>query len=207
MKATCTGPECARLEETRGLCAAHYAQTRRGKQLTKLREKGFKEPNVAIEIEDCYVIVLTDRQGKMTEVAFVSKEDIAKVQEHRWCLIRCGASSYAVRQGEGEHRMHRLIMGSPGGMEVDHKDRNGLNNTRENLRIVTHAENGQNMVRKGRVELRGIWCDVNKPEGSQRWQVACQIKGVRHRSTHKTEEEAIAAARELRKKHLPFAVD
>jgi hypothetical protein len=37
--------------------------------------------------------------------------------------------------------MHRAIMGAPAGIEVDHIDNDGLNNTRENLRFATHQQN------------------------------------------------------------------
>lgn len=40
--------------------------------------------------------------------------------------------------------LHRVLMGDIGNMQVDHIDGNGLNNRRENLRMVTHAENLQN---------------------------------------------------------------
>lgn len=38
-------------------------------------------------------------------------------------------------------RMHRMIADCWNGMTVDHIDRNHLNNTRENLEIVTQLEN------------------------------------------------------------------
>lgn len=37
--------------------------------------------------------------------------------------------------------LHREIVDCPRGMQVDHKDNNPLNNHRENLAIVTPAEN------------------------------------------------------------------
>lgn len=40
--------------------------------------------------------------------------------------------------------MHRQIAQPPRGMIVDHKNRNKLDNTRDNLRICTHGENTQN---------------------------------------------------------------
>jgi hypothetical protein len=40
--------------------------------------------------------------------------------------------------------MHRLIMGAGPGQLVDHRDGDGLNNTRSNLRICTSLENARN---------------------------------------------------------------
>lgn len=42
--------------------------------------------------------------------------------------------------------MHRLIMGEPKGMMVDHKDGFGLHNERDNLRICTRGQNSMNSV-------------------------------------------------------------
>ena len=40
--------------------------------------------------------------------------------------------------------MHRLIIGAKDGEVVDHRNRNGLDNRKQNLRICTHAENTRN---------------------------------------------------------------
>ena len=40
--------------------------------------------------------------------------------------------------------MHRVIMNPPNGMFVDHKDGDGLNNQRSNLRVCTASQNNQN---------------------------------------------------------------
>lgn len=40
--------------------------------------------------------------------------------------------------------MHRVIMGEPADLQVDHRDCNGLNNRRKNLRVATNAQNAHN---------------------------------------------------------------
>jgi hypothetical protein len=41
--------------------------------------------------------------------------------------------------------MHREIAKTPDNMKTDHKDRNGLNNQKYNLRICSHADNMRNI--------------------------------------------------------------
>ena len=64
-------------------------------------------------------------------------------------------------------RLHRLIMGFPSNTnDIDHIDRNPLNNRRCNLRLCTHAQNTRNMSKhigitgskyKGVTWRRGKW--------------------------------------------------
>lgn len=59
-----------------------------------------------------------------------------------WYTIKSARTSYARCYHKGEHLyMHRLVMEEPVGMVVDHMDCNGMNNQRENLQVVTQAEN------------------------------------------------------------------
>jgi hypothetical protein len=61
---------------------------------------------------------------------------------HRWTASKIGSTRYAMTAIDGKTTyLHRLIMDARKGQEVDHIDGNGLNNTRDNLRIVTHKQN------------------------------------------------------------------
>jgi hypothetical protein len=85
-------------------------------------------------------------QGKF---AVVDPEDFQKLNAHKWFVKKSGNNIFyairAMRRVNGRKKnisMHRQIMGAtPPGLVIDHKDSNGLNNTKENLRIVTSAQN------------------------------------------------------------------
>ena len=93
--------------------------------------------------------------------------------------------------------MHRFLIGAP---NADHRDRDGLNNSRSNLRNATHSQNQCN---------KKAWS--KKPQASQykgvkispRWKEGCNQKKwaaeIKHNKkvyflgTHRTEIEAAKA--------------
>jgi hypothetical protein len=75
-------------------------------------------------------------------VAYVDDSDRDRVTGYRWRLHEDG---YAVAGGGKTFvRMHRLIFGTARGQQVDHIDRNRLNNQRANLRAATASQNAAN---------------------------------------------------------------
>lgn len=93
-------------------------------------------------------IPLTGLGGKF--VATIDDEDYALISKYKWFASRGGRKVYAranVRTGKGSFQrvcvfMHRLIL--PDVPVIDHRDGNGLNNCRDNLRPSTHASNAWN---------------------------------------------------------------
>jgi len=104
-------------------------------------------------------------QGKF---AIVDDEDFDWLSKLKWCANKHGKTYYAVRHQEmnGEDslvRMHAEILKPPPGIETDHKDRNGLNNCRINLRIATRSQNAANgPSRKGRRFKGAYWHRLNR---------------------------------------------
>jgi len=95
-------------------------------------------------------------------VAIVDDEDFEWLSAHSWCAKpTTGGKFYAHRGGRGHSiYMHRAIMDAPVGLEVDHADRDTLNNRRENLRICTRSDNCANSANRiGQSGFRGVALD------------------------------------------------
>lgn len=86
-------------------------------------------------------------QGK---IALVDDDMYDRLSQFIWYATRIRHHWYAVRgvrlpSGKrGKQFMHRSILSLPPGIRVDHKDGDGLNNTRDNLRPATTQQNGFN---------------------------------------------------------------
>jgi hypothetical protein len=68
------------------------------------------------------------------------------MSKFKWYAKKNGKTYYALRKvTDNGHRvtlpMQNVVMGIPHGVIVDHKDRDGLNNRRENLRVCTKSQN------------------------------------------------------------------
>lgn len=79
-------------------------------------------------------------------IAFVDAVDGPLVVPHRWQELPGRHTSYAKfsKRGGPTILMHRLIIDAPRGVQVDHINRNGLDNRRVNLRLATPGQNNAN---------------------------------------------------------------
>lgn len=99
-------------------------------------------------------------QGK---VALLDDEDYERAAQFKWSATlnaKPGRKEkwYAHRKERFEGRirtvyLHRWLVACPPGFVVDHRNADGLDNQRENLRIVTQAENLRNVKREPRTEV------------------------------------------------------
>lgn len=104
------------------------------------------DPNMPDTITPYREIPLT--KGK---VALVDAADYDLVSQYRWHAFKNASGEWYARstslaRKEGKSLwMHRLILNCPPDKKVDHKDHDGLNNRRYNLRPATNAQNIYNM--------------------------------------------------------------
>lgn len=112
----------------------------------------------------------------------VNDSDYGYLNQFKWYASLIGKKYYARRfiKVKGKRNMismHRVIMNTPKGMQVDHVDNNGLNNQRVNLRNCTQLQNRFNcLVRGNKTGYKG----VSKAEGANRWKAFITAYGKRH---------------------------
>ncbi len=78
--------------------------------------------------------------------ALVDDEDFEWLNKFKWSAWRNKKTFYAARKVRIKGQqinvlMHRLILNAPANMQGDHINGNGLDNRRENLRLVTPRKN------------------------------------------------------------------
>lgn len=148
------------------------------------------------------------------KVALVDDEDYKLVSRFKWHademknrknlwyartgLPRAGGRSRGLR-------MHTLIMGK--GVLVDHRDGNGLNNQRTNLRIATRSQNLQNCAPwKHSSRFKGV-CRSRSEKLKKPWRVEIQHERKKlFLGRFRTQKLAATAYNEAAKKLFgPFA--
>lgn len=87
-------------------------------------------------------------------------------------------------------KLHRIIAGIDDiKVDVDHRDGNGLNNRRSNLRVCNHSDNMKNRRPRGTSRYMGVSLHRNK-----HWLAKINIAGKQiHLGSFKTEIEAAIA--------------
>jgi hypothetical protein len=134
-------------------------------------------------------------------------DDFAHLDRYRWHFSHDGyvrRSTPRVNGVPGTQLLSREVLGLAKGdsRQADHISRDKLDNRRSNLRIVTGAQNVQNVpARGGASPHRGVW---RRPSG--RWVAQVRANGHCHTlGTFDTEDEAARVAMEGRQRLLPYS--
>lgn len=129
--------------------------------------------------------------------AIVDSEDYRLVAGFRWHSHKNNRSVYArtslqIRTADGKREshlwMHKLVL--PGVSLVDHRDGNGLNNRRGNLRPATHQQNMRNRRLTNGKKFKGAF----HAKGSARWfsSICVNYRNI-YLGSFDSEEEAACA--------------
>jgi len=131
------------------------------------------------------------------QVALVDDADLPLVDGHRWFSQRRRDDYHhaATHCGGKYVYMHQLILGTQPGTEIDHKNRNGLDNRRANLRACTHSENQCN--RRIQSNNTSGFRGVSWYAKSCKWRAKIKRFGKQVHLGHFATKEAASAAYEL----------
>jgi hypothetical protein len=124
-------------------------------------------------------LLTNEKVDKKYRYAIVDADDFAKLAKYSWQLLESKSGKFYAGWDYGTRvmRMHRIVTDAGRGEIVDHKNRNGLDNTKRNLRFVTYAQNNCNrIVKKGdSSKYRGLhYCQDRK-----KWRVSVSFNRKR----------------------------
>ena len=153
---TCEAGGCDAPIHGRGLCNRHYIQ---------LKRKGYvyrscKDKNYYEQCDNIYKIHLQNREGDVVGKAIIDIDDYWKAIKHRWHM---DSNGYA--KNNGSAGLHKIVIGDvPESMEIDHIDRNPLNNMKSNLRVVSRSQNLANsgMSKNNTTGFKGVYMNHGK---------------------------------------------
>lgn len=102
----------------------------------------------------------------------IDNEDYELVKNYKWHVfhghagVKYAATKIRINNRKTTLFLHRLLLGLKHGdrRKADHKDLNGLNNTRDNLRICNNVQSNQNRGKQKRTRsgFKGVYIDKSK---------------------------------------------
>jgi hypothetical protein len=139
------------------------------------------------------------------EQVAVDDQDFELVSQFKWYRFipstakhLCYSRAWARPGGRGTPRfsvlMHRIILSPPRSLVVDHRDGNGLNNTRSNIHVCTYAVNAANRHRWLATKSSGFLGVARTKTG---WQAYFSLQGKTTYIGHFQSERAAALARDI----------
>lgn len=109
-------------------------------------------------------------------LCLIDEKDYALVSKHKWHLSRCNGKLYAATKIlRKETRLHKVIMGGNPSQHIDHKNGDGLDNRRDNLRFASRSQNLANskLQSNNKSGYRGVcWAAKDK-----RWRATISVDG------------------------------
>lgn len=187
----CIVEACDRKHCARGYCSKHLWQiykygeviTTRFDHRPAIIERGVAKIPLGINAKDGYTVV---------------DKDDSWVDQYRWVKTSNG---YVLTTIRGKATLlHDLLVPPPEGYEIDHDDRNPLNNRRRNLRVATRSQNGVN--KKLRSDNTTGYVGVSFNKQIEKYVAVVQKDGERHCAGLFVKAEEAAVARDAKAKEL-----
>ena len=139
-------------------------------------------------IHDEYAeIVLKDKYRNIVGYAIIDVDDVEKCKKYKWHMRNTHNINYAIASLPENKKihLHRYVLNYNGDKDVDHINHNGLDNRKDNLRVVNHPENMRNQ-KDNRIGIKKV------PSGRYSTVVTVNYKAI-YLGTFDTYDEALDA--------------
>lgn len=131
------------------------------KTLAEMAERDrFKYRNYYEFYDDVVIMIIFSKKYGYHKIPF-NRRHFDEVKRYRWHINKQDKTFYCngkLHGGRTQYQLHRVITGYKGKLQIDHIDRNGLNNLDSNLRIVSASTNQRNTDCKAKHK---IWTNVS----------------------------------------------
>jgi len=152
------------------LCAKHRGQFDKFECVLKITKY---DKNEIIENEQFIEIIIRDVYSNKIASATADLEDIDKIKKYKWHLNEDGYVVY-IDECSRFISLHYVILGLDNytntKFQIDHIDKNPLNNKKENLRKSTRQQNlmNRNLFKNNKSGITGVyWSDIKNKWISQ----------------------------------------
>lgn len=124
----------------------------------------------------------------------IDAEDYDRVAQHTWHLHKMKAKKVEyVMANYGVGFLHRFIMKPNDSQQVDHKNGNGLDCRKSNLRVCSNSQNQMNKKMYKRSGLKGVCFDKGM-QRRKRYKAGISVNGKRvHLGYYESETSAANA--------------
>lgn len=195
----CSVEGCNNKHRRNDFCERHAQQY---KKYGRILERTKYDPNKIIIHKDYAEIEIYNRQCEPIAYAKIDLDDVEKVKDYKW-----GMDSYGYIVGSGNNcniMLQSYIMNFKGNNKilVDHKNRDKLDNRKQNLRIVTARLNAWNRT-KQKNNTSGVTGVHFEKRIINNKQYICWLAIIANKviGRFKTKEEAILCRKEAKERY------
>ena len=114
-----------------------------------------KERNLYISKERHSELHILDKYKKIKAIVLIDTEDVGKLKEYCFRMHNKGYITTSIK-GKTKY-LHQIVYGNlKEGFEIDHINRNKLDNRKCNLRQCKHIDNTHNRIKENKYTQQGI---------------------------------------------------